>query len=73
MVRIAVEVCGEENSLTVMVYAASIRMAEEFARNRFPGADVRVVFPIDGESFFCGGAEGFAEGIEYDLPESIAG
>lgn len=69
MVRISVGVHGEESPPRVSVHAASIRAAEELARGRFPGADVRVVFPIDGESFFSGGAED----IEYDLAETIAG
>jgi len=39
----------------VVVYADSISQAVGIARGRFPGHDVRVVFPIDGEEFFGGG------------------
>ena len=33
--------------------AASIRRAAEFVASRFPGSEVRVIFPIDGDGFFA--------------------
>lgn len=67
MVRVTVEVRDGGDPLAVMVLASSIRAAERLARSRFPGGDVRVVFPIDGESFFAADAR---EGD--DLPETVA-
>ena len=52
MVNLSVEVRGEYGAFTVPVQATSIRRAEEFVASRFPGREVRVIFPIDGEGFF---------------------
>ena len=38
--------------LFVSVQARSIRRAVEIAKDRYPGADVRVSFPIDAEVYF---------------------
>ena len=37
------------------VQAESIREAVSITRGRYPGRDVRVMFPIDPEDFFIGG------------------
>jgi hypothetical protein len=37
------------------VQAGSIREAVSITRGRYPGRDVRVMFPIDPEDFFIGG------------------
>jgi hypothetical protein len=55
MVRVPVEVREGDDLFEVVVYADSINRAVGIARGRFPGHDVRVVFPIDGEEFFGGG------------------
>jgi hypothetical protein len=54
MVRVSVEVREGDDLFEVTVYADSISQAVGIARGRFPGYDVRVVFPIDGEEFFGG-------------------
>ncbi len=59
MVRVSVKVREGSDLFEVAVHADSISDAVGIARDRFPGHDVRVVFPIDGEDFFGGrGAEG---------------
>jgi hypothetical protein len=63
MVRVPVEVREGADLFEVVVYAASISQAVGKARGRFPGHDVRVVFPIDGEEFF-GGRDTEAAGTE---------
>jgi len=59
VVRIAIEICGEESPIRVSACATSIRRAEDIVRSRYPGSEVRVVFPIDGDGFFAddGGLE----------------
>lgn len=57
MVKVSLEVRDGDAPMEVAVYADTISRAVGIARERFPGGDVRVVFPIDGEEFF-GGAEG---------------
>jgi hypothetical protein len=54
MVRVPVEVREGDDLFEVTVCADSISEAVGVARSRFPGHDVRVVFPIDGEEFFGG-------------------
>ena len=54
MVRVPVEVRQGDGLFEVTVYADSIGEAVGIARGRFPGHDVLVVFPIDGEEFFGG-------------------
>lgn len=57
MIKVALEVREGDAMVEVAVYADTISQAVGIARERFPGREVRVVFPIDGEEFF-GGAEG---------------
>jgi hypothetical protein len=54
MIKVSVEVREEDALFEVAVYADSISQAVGIAEGRFPGHDVRVVFPIDGEEFFGG-------------------
>lgn len=54
MVRVPVAVREGDDLFEVTVYADTISQAVGIARGRFPGHDARVVFPIDGEEFFCG-------------------
>ncbi len=56
MIKVSLEVREGEAPMEVAVYADTISQAIGIARERFPGHNVRVVFPIDGEEFF-GGAE----------------
>jgi hypothetical protein len=59
LVNLSVEVSGEGGAFTVPVRAESVRRAAEFVASSFPGSEVRVVFPIDGDGFFAddGGIE----------------
>jgi hypothetical protein len=59
LVYLSVEVSGEGGTFTMPVWAQSIMRAAEFVASRFPGREVRVIFPIDGEGFFLdeGGVE----------------
>ena len=60
MVRVSVEVREGDDLFEATVYADSISQAVGIARGRFPGQDVLVMFPIDGEEFFGGsGTEGY--------------
>ena len=61
MIRVSMEVREGTALSTAMVQAESIREAVSITRERYPGRDVRVVFPIDAEEFFIvGPAEGNA-------------
>ena len=53
MVRAPFEVSAERGSFKVKVRADSVRRAEEVLRSEYPGSEVRLVFPIDGDDFFA--------------------
>jgi hypothetical protein len=52
MIRVSMEVREETALSRATVQAESIREAVNIIRRRYPGRDVRVVFPIDPETFF---------------------
>lgn len=62
MVRVSMEVRQGSVSFTVSVQAESIQRARAVAGSCYPGGDVRVVFPIEPESFFV--RDGLAGRIE---------
>ena len=54
MIRVSMEVRGGTVLSRATVQAESIREAVNITRGRYPGRDVRVMFPIDPEDFFIG-------------------
>jgi hypothetical protein len=55
MIEVSIEVREGNAPFRVAVRAESISQAVSNVKERHPGGDVRVVFPIDPESFFPGG------------------
>jgi hypothetical protein len=55
MIRVSMEVREGTALSRATVQAESIREGVSITRQRFPGRDVRVVFPIDPEDFFIEG------------------
>lgn len=70
-IGVSLRVCGDGGPFVVRARAASIRRAEELAAAAFPGNEVEVVFPIDGDAFFSG--NGGVEELEASMPERVAG
>jgi hypothetical protein len=71
MIRVSMEVREESSLSRAMVQAESIREAVNITRRRYPSRDVRVMFPIDPETFFIDDpADGneCVEGLFYELP-----
>jgi hypothetical protein len=52
MIKVSMEVCEGAALSTAIVQAESIREAVSITRERYPGRDVRVIFPIDAKDFF---------------------
>ena len=52
MVRVCIDVEGAAGRSRLSVRAGSIRRALEIAGERNPGCGLRVVFPLDPETFF---------------------
>jgi hypothetical protein len=57
MIRVCVEVDAGTAPERVAVQAESINQAVSTMRGRYPGREVRVVFPIDSEEFFIEGSK----------------
>ena len=55
MIRVFMEVREGAALSRTTVQAESIREAVNITRGRYPGRDVRVIFPIDAEDFFIEG------------------
>ncbi len=54
MIRVSVKVREGTALSRATVQATSICEAVSIARERYPGRDVHVMFPIDSEDFFIG-------------------
>ena len=54
MIKVSLEVREGDGPFRVTVLAESITRAISVIQARYPGRDVRVVFPIDPEDFFVG-------------------
>jgi hypothetical protein len=57
MISVSMEVREGSALSRATVRAESIREAVSITRERYPGRDVRVIFPIDAEEFFIVGPE----------------
>jgi hypothetical protein len=55
MIRVSMEVREGTALSRATVQAKSIREAVSITRERYPGRDVQVIFPIDPEDFFIEG------------------
>jgi hypothetical protein len=68
MIEVSIEVGSGAICFETAVRAESIRQALSIAGDRYPGSELRVMFPIKPETFFV--EELAAELIE--IPESVA-
>jgi hypothetical protein len=55
MIKVSMEVREGAALSRAIVQAESIREALSITRERYPGREVRVIFPIDPEDFFIEG------------------
>ena len=72
MVRVSIRIREGASCFDVSVQAQSIRQAVGIAVARYPGADVRVSFPIDGEVFFVEEPDSRAARLRREWPERAA-
>jgi len=70
MIEVSIEVGSSDICSEMVIRAASIRQALSIAGDRYPGRDLRVVFPIKPETFFVEDLVTPAELIE--IPHSVA-
>ena len=72
MVRVSIRIREGASFFDVSVQAQSIRRAVEIAADRYPNADVRVRFPIDGGAFFVEEPATRAARLRREWPERVA-
>jgi hypothetical protein len=72
MVRVSILIREGASSFDVSVQAQNIRRAVAIAAARYPGADVRVSFPIDAELFFVEEPGSRAARLGRERPERVA-
>jgi hypothetical protein len=73
VIRIDVEVGSGGGIFKAAISAESIARAVGLARARYPGSDIRVLFPIDPEGFFCEDCTPATVPIRLEMPEEEAG
>jgi hypothetical protein len=72
MIKISVEVRNGAARFDVMVQAESIQRAVSIVRGRYPGADVKVKFPIHSEEFFAEHSAARAGTDDRNQPDGVA-
>ena len=72
MVRVSIQIREGASRFDVSIQAQSIRLAVGIAEARYPGADVRVSFPIDAETFFVEEPGARVERPRREHPERVA-
>ena len=60
---------GDAGRLRLLAEAESIEQVVSLARERYPGIEVRVLFPIDPKAFFVEGCHPAAGSISLKVPE----
>jgi hypothetical protein len=58
--------------LGLSVRAESIRQAASSAQTLYPGAQIRVIFPIEPETFFVIDSAARVGPVEFESPQTIA-
>jgi hypothetical protein len=72
MVRVPIRIREGASCFDVSVQAQSIRRAVSIVAARYPGADVRVRFPIDAEVFFVGEPGARVKRLKREQPDKVA-
>ena len=73
MIEVPVEVGNDTVYFGVTVRAENIQRAVEIVEAYYPGADTRVVHPIEPGSFFVREPAAPAGLVEIEMPQSSAG
>jgi hypothetical protein len=73
IIETLVKVGDGPTSIRMAARAESIRRAMEAARAHYPGAGVRVVYPIDPKAFFVRDSAAPVGLVRFEMPEKVAG
>jgi hypothetical protein len=70
MIRVLIEVGAARPN--VVVLAESIQRALSLVQDRYPGSDIRVLFPMNPEAFFVRDPAAAARTTKLEVPEGAA-
>lgn len=73
MIHVLLEVRSGATRFRVSAQAADIQRAVSIAGARYPGGEVRLVLPVEPETFFAGTNPGEKDSVRVQMPESVAG
>jgi hypothetical protein len=73
VIRVSVEVCSGVSRFRATVWAQSIERALSAVKARYPGGEVRVIFPIKPEAFFVDSVVPANEVVRLEALEEAAG
>jgi hypothetical protein len=73
MIQVQLEVRSGASRFRVSSRAANIQRAVSVAGARYPGGEVRLVLPVEPETFFAEVGSGEAESVGVQMPKSVAG
>ena len=72
MIGVAIEVVSSDAArLRVLIQAESIRRAVSVVETVYPKADVRVLYPIEPETFFVRDTATSTGMVEFERPKSV--
>lgn len=71
MVRTLIQVESDDACIVVVVHAGNIEQAVGIAEGRYPGNRIRLVFPLDPDTFFVRGSGAEAGLVELETSESL--
>jgi len=70
MVKVSVEVSSRNAHFRVTLCARSIERALDVASARYPGSEVRVIFPIEPDTFFTEDATLVSDTLWLEIPRA---
>lgn len=68
MIRVSVEVGGRVPHFRLTLRAQSIERAVSMVRARYPDCEVKVMFPIDPDTFFAEEVADIVETMRIEMP-----
>lgn len=73
MIRLSIEVHSGSANFRVTAWAEGIEQALSLTEACYPGAEARVVFPVEPEPFFVKGIVPPSGLVQPEMPEEAAG
>jgi hypothetical protein len=73
MIQVQLEVRSGATRFRVLARATSIQRAVRVTGARYPCGEVRLLLPVEPETFLADAGPGRVESVRFHMPESVAG